>query len=156
MLQSLAQKVLGDQAHENQIAAMESGLTYSGYDHVSGIKRLFVINEMLLYLGEDAEQMTIKKLQKYIVYALKGQCKSQYIDRDGDELNTKADIIKCIERCEKSIALKMDIDAKKRNQSDKRGDEKKNGKGGGGRNNGDRKQGDNDKKGGSNGSDNMC
>jgi hypothetical protein len=62
MLQSLAQKVLGDQAHENQIAAIESGLTYSEYDHVSGIKRLFVINKMRSYLGIGAEQMTIKKL----------------------------------------------------------------------------------------------
>mmetsp|Transcript_34254 Transcript_34254/g.72076 ORF Transcript_34254/g.72076 Transcript_34254/m.72076 type:complete len:247 (-) Transcript_34254:1885-2625(-) len=112
MIQSLTTKVFGDQAYENQITAMEYGLTYSGYDHVQGIKRLFTINDMLPYLGTGAESMTIKRLQKYILYALKGQCKSQYIDRDGDELRTKAEIIKCIERCEKSIALKMDMESK--------------------------------------------
>mmetsp|Transcript_36765 Transcript_36765/g.77143 ORF Transcript_36765/g.77143 Transcript_36765/m.77143 type:complete len:100 (+) Transcript_36765:505-804(+) len=80
MLQSLARKVLGDQAYENQITAMESGLTHSGYDHLNGIKRLFTINDMFPYLGEGSEKMSIKKLQKYIMYALKRRCKSQYIN----------------------------------------------------------------------------
>ena len=97
MIQSLTMKVLGDQAYKNQITAMEYRLTYSGYDHVQEIKRLFMINDMLPYLSTGAESMSIKKLQKNVLYALKGQCKSQYIDQDGDELKTKAEIIKCIE-----------------------------------------------------------
>jgi len=53
-------KVLDDQAYENQITAMEYGLMYSGCDHVQGIKRLFMINNMLPYLRNGAEKMSIK------------------------------------------------------------------------------------------------
>ena len=73
----------------------------------------------------------MKKLHKFILYTLKGQCKSQYVGRDSDKLDMKADIIKCIKRCKKFITLKMDLNTKKKSQAGKHWDDNTNDDGGG-------------------------
>ena len=93
--QKIDVKYFGKKAVDHQQDAMESSkLWYEGHDYGKVVELLFKINDNLELFGDDADKFTMHEIgQRIIPRNLKSAATQKYIDKDGEELQTKEDII---------------------------------------------------------------
>jgi len=58
MCQRLCQSELGERVYLDQRAAMRAGLDYKGHDHEKAVKRIYTINNLMVYLAENATKFS--------------------------------------------------------------------------------------------------
>ena len=60
MCQKLCQEKLGKRVCLDQRAAVRAGLKYEGHDHDKAAKRLYTVNNLIIYLAENATKFNPK------------------------------------------------------------------------------------------------
>ena len=60
--QQLYQEELGKQVYLDQRAAMRECLKYEGHDHKKAAKRMYTINNLMVYLAENTTKFTVEEM----------------------------------------------------------------------------------------------
>ena len=82
----------------NQRDAMRNGLKYEGHDHKKVVKRLYTVNNLMIYLAGNATKFTPEKMCRDIIPAmLKPRARVEYIKLGGKELTERQDVIRLIQ-----------------------------------------------------------
>jgi hypothetical protein len=94
MCQTAASKILGSKALRNQEAAMDDMMTLPNNKpfHNSN-KQYFMMNKDMKYLGEEGKSYSVCTLNKQIIKMLPPRVRMEYIMSNGEEQNTKEDIL---------------------------------------------------------------
>ena len=77
---------------------MRDGLKYNGHNHEKAIKRLYTINNLMIYLAENAPKFTPEEMCRDIIPAmLKPRARVEYVNLGGEELTERRDVISLIQ-----------------------------------------------------------
>lgn len=120
LMQRFNEKCLSKHALDIQKDAMETGeMRYEGHDHEKVAERLFQINDDLELFSQDADKFSIRDMaRKIIPRNLKTSARLKYLDKAGDELRDKEDIIALCARI--SYVLSAEVEAERKRKQDER------------------------------------
>jgi hypothetical protein len=106
MCQTAASKILGMKAFRNQEAAMDNTMTLpSNKPFRDSIKQYFTMNKDMKYLGEEGKSYSVHTLNKQITKMLPLRVWMEYIMSNGEEQNTKEDILDAMESLDTFVKL---------------------------------------------------
>ena len=106
----------GERVYLDQRAEMRADLKYEGNDHENATKRLYTVNNLMIYLVENAPKFTAEEMCRDITPAtLKPCARVEYVKMDGEDLVRKQDIANLLRIISRSIQCKIDArDIRKR------------------------------------------
>ena len=74
----------------DQRAAMREGLKYEDHGHEKAVKRMYAVNNLMLYLAENATKFTPEEMCCDIIHAmLKPRARVEYVKLSGEELTER-------------------------------------------------------------------
>ena len=111
-IQKFNKKYIGKQMIDHQKDAMENGLLWNaGTDHKKTAERLFKINKDLKLLSNDANIFAKCEMARKIVPRnLKLLARLKDLDKGGDELRDKEDIIELCSKISNILNVEQDIE----------------------------------------------
>ena len=110
--QRLCQEELGKRVYLDQRAAMRAGLKYEGHNHKKAANRLYTVNNLLVYLAENATKFTTGEMCCNIIPAmLKPRARVEYVKMCGEDLVKKQDIVNLLRTISKDIECEIDVGA---------------------------------------------
>jgi hypothetical protein len=121
--QELNELYLADDALKNQKKAMRDGeLTYQDHDHKKMARRMFQINDDLVYFKTNATKFTMEEMAEEVIpNSLKPTARLEYIKQGGKKLTTEKAILDLCDEIGDYLneANKIERDRKNRNDHDK-------------------------------------
>ena len=115
MCQRLCQSELGERVYLDQRAAMRAGLDYKGHDHEKAVKRIYTINNLMVYLAENATKFSAEELCRDIIPAcLKPRARVEYVKCGGEELREKPDVISLVRTISRGIECEIEVEGARR------------------------------------------
>ena len=70
MCKKLCQEGIGKGVYLDQSAAMRAGLKYEGHNHKKSAKCLYTVNNLMIYLTENATEFTADQMCRDIIPAM--------------------------------------------------------------------------------------
>ena len=108
MCQRLCQEEIGKRVYLDQRAAMRGGLKYDGHDHEKAVMRLYTVNNLMIYLAENATKFTPEEMCRNIIPAmLKPRARVVYVKLDGEELTERQDVISLVQTISRGIECQI-------------------------------------------------
>ena len=99
----------------DQRAAMRDGLKYDGRNHEKAVKRVYTVNNLMIYLAENATKFTPEEMCRDIIPAmLKPRARVEYVKLGGEELTERQDVISLVQTISRSIECKIEVRGAKR------------------------------------------
>ena len=100
----------------NQHAAMREGLKYEGHDHKKAVKRMYMVNNLMMYLAENSTKFTAEDICRNIISAmLEPRARVEYIELGNEDLTERQDIISLIQTISRGIKCEIEVrNARKR------------------------------------------
>ena len=107
--QQLCQEELGKRVYLNQRAAMRDGLKYKGHDQEKAVKRLYTVNDLMIYLEENATKFTLEEICRDIIPAMLKPCAQvECVKLGGEELTERQDVISLVQTISRGIKCKIE------------------------------------------------
>ena len=107
--QQLCQEELGEQVYLDQRAVMRAGLKYKGHDHEMAAKRMYTVNNLMIYLAENATKFTAEEMCRDTTDAiLKTRARVEYVKLGGKDLTEQRDVINLIRTISRGIECKIE------------------------------------------------
>ena len=99
----------------DQRAAMREGLKCEGHGHEKAVKCMYTINNLMIYLAENAKKFTPEKMCRDIIPAmLKPRARVEYVKLGGEELTERQDVINLVQIISRGIECKIEVGGAKR------------------------------------------
>ena len=99
----------------DQRTAMREGLNYEGHDHEKAVKRMYMVNNFMIYLTENATKFTLEEMCRDIIPAmLKPRARVEYVKLGGEELTERQDVINLVQTISRGIECKIEVGGAKR------------------------------------------
>ena len=83
----------------DQRAAMRAGLKYKDHDHGKAAKRMYMVNNPMIYLAENTTEIT----------ALKPRARVEYVKLGGEDLTEQRDVISLIQIISRGIKCEIKV-----------------------------------------------
>ena len=94
---------------------MRDGLKYDGNDHEKAVKRLYTINNLMIYLAENAAKFTPEEMCRDIIpVMLKPRARVEYVKLGGEELTERRNVISMVQTISRGIECKIEAGGAKR------------------------------------------
>ena len=88
----------------NQRAAMREGLKYKDHDHEKVVKRMHTLNNLMIYLAENATKFTPEEMRRDIIPAmLKPRARVECVIMSGEDLVEKQDVVNLLRTISRGI-----------------------------------------------------
>ena len=95
--QQLCKEEFVERVYLNQRVAMRAGLKYEGHGHKKAAKRIYTVNNLMIYLAENATKFTAEDMCRDIILAMpKPRVRVEYVKLGGEDLNEQRDVISLI------------------------------------------------------------
>ena len=109
MCKKLCQEELGKRVYLDQRATMRDGLKYDDHDHEKAVKRLYTVNNLMIYPAENAAKFTPKEMCCDIIPAmLKPRARVEYVKLGGEELTERWDVISLVQTISRGIECEIE------------------------------------------------
>ena len=93
----------------NQRAAMRAGLKYEGHDHEKAAKRLYTINNLMIYLEGNATKFAAEEMSDIIPGMLNSRARVEYVKIGGEYLVEKQDVVNLLQTISRGIECEIDV-----------------------------------------------
>ena len=105
----------------DQRAVMRADLNYEGHDHKKAAKRMYTVNNLMIYLAKNAKDFAVEEMCRDIIPAiLKPRAQVEYVKLGDEELTEQRDVISLIQTISRGIEFKIEVgNARKRTPKSK-------------------------------------
>ena len=106
----ICQEELGKQVYLDQHAAMREGLKYEGHDHKKAVKCMYTVNNLMIYLTENATKFTAEEMHRDSIPAMfKPRVRVEYVKLGDEDLTKWQDLIGLIQTISRGIECKIEV-----------------------------------------------